>query len=60
MGMPKAVLVFIYLFEAILVWLPGVVLGWLCSWGAGVFIERWLFFAEARHAITVYYGGAAV
>lgn len=24
----------------------------------GVFIERWLFFAEARHAVTLYYGGS--
>jgi DMSO reductase anchor subunit len=23
----------------------------------GVLIERWLFFAEARHTVTVYYGG---
>jgi len=23
----------------------------------GVFLERWLFFAEARHAVNVYYGG---
>ncbi len=27
---------------------------------AGVFIERWLFFAEAKHSVTLYYGGAAV
>jgi DMSO reductase anchor subunit len=27
---------------------------------AGVFVERWLFFAEARHAVTLYYGKAAV
>lgn len=24
----------------------------------GVFVERWLFFAEARHVVTVYYRGA--
>jgi DMSO reductase anchor subunit len=23
---------------------------------AGVVIERWLFFAEARHVVTLYYG----
>jgi DMSO reductase anchor subunit len=23
----------------------------------GTFIERWLFFAEAKHAVTLYYGG---
>lgn len=24
----------------------------------GIFAERWLFFAEARHAVTLYYGGS--
>ena len=28
--------------------------------GAGIVIERWLFFAEARHAVTLYYGTPAV
>lgn len=28
--------------------------------GAGVLTERWLFFAEARHAVTLYYGAEAV
>ena len=23
---------------------------------SGIFVERWLFFAEARHAVTLYYG----
>jgi DMSO reductase anchor subunit len=22
----------------------------------GVLVERWLFFAEAKHAVTLYYG----
>jgi sulfite dehydrogenase (quinone) subunit SoeC len=26
----------------------------------GLLIERWLFFAEARHVVTLYYGSAAV
>jgi DMSO reductase anchor subunit len=26
----------------------------------GVFVQRWLFFAEAKHAVTLYYGQAAV
>lgn len=26
----------------------------------GVVVERWLFFAEAKHAVTLYYGAAAV
>ena len=25
---------------------------------AGIFIERWLFFAEAKHSVTIYYGDA--
>jgi DMSO reductase anchor subunit len=29
----------------------------IATHGAGVFIERWLFFAEARHAVMNYYGG---
>ena len=27
---------------------------------AGVLVERWLFFAEARRSVTLYYGAAAV
>jgi DMSO reductase anchor subunit len=27
---------------------------------AGIFVERWLFFAEAKHAVTLYYGRSAV
>jgi DMSO reductase anchor subunit len=32
-------------------------LAWLglASGLAGLFVERWLFFAEARHAVTAYY-----
>jgi DMSO reductase anchor subunit len=26
----------------------------------GIFVERWLFFAEAQHAVTLYYGQTAV
>ncbi len=26
----------------------------------GTLVERWLFFAEARHAVTLYYGGSSV
>jgi DMSO reductase anchor subunit len=26
----------------------------------GIFIERWLFFAEARHAVILYYGSSSV
>ena len=27
------------------------------SFAAGVLVERWLFFAEARHTVMNYYGG---
>ena len=27
---------------------------------AGVLVERWLFFAEAKHTVTLYYGAARV
>ncbi len=30
------------------------------SAAVGVLIERWLFFAEARHSVSLYYGAAAV
>jgi len=56
--------------------LPGVLLilqlllgGWLglacallaaASASAGLLVERWLFFAEARHKVMLYYGEAAV
>jgi len=30
----------------------------ICSAGVGIFIERWLFFAEAQHVVTLYYGEA--
>jgi DMSO reductase anchor subunit len=34
------------------------VLGVLCAM-AGMLAERWLFFAEARHTVTLYYGASA-
>ncbi|MFZ5608746.1 MAG: dimethyl sulfoxide reductase anchor subunit family protein [Pseudomonadota bacterium] len=30
------------------------------SSGIGIVVERWLFFAEARHVVTLYYGAARV
>lgn len=48
--------------------IPTLVTGWLAAVAAlvaaltamaGVLIERWLFFAEARHTVTLYYGGDA-
>jgi DMSO reductase anchor subunit len=44
------------------IWPLSVVLGDFASWLVvalgmlGVFVERWLFFAEARHAVVAYYG----
>ena len=26
----------------------------------GILVERWLFFAEAKHAVTLYYGTATI
>jgi sulfite dehydrogenase (quinone) subunit SoeC len=39
-------------------WLFGALAGWLVLVAGmlGVFVERWLFFAEARHAVIAYYG----
>lgn len=31
----------------------------LLSGSAGIFVERWLFFAQARHAVMLYYGAPA-
>ena len=35
--------------------LPGALLAALIAL-PGLVIERWLFFAEAKHAVTLYYG----
>lgn len=52
---------------ALLSVVPLVAVGWLAVAAAflaaalaiiGVFIERWLFFAEAKHVVTLYYGEA--
>jgi DMSO reductase anchor subunit len=49
--------------------LPLAAAGWLAAGAAvlaallsllGLLVERWLFFAEAKHAVTLYYGKAAV
>lgn len=53
----------------VLSFVPFVVSGWPAIAAAllaavlgtvGVFVERWLFFAEAQHAVTLYYGKAGV
>jgi len=44
------------------VWPLSVVAGDFAAWVVvlfgmlGVFVERWLFFAEARHAVIAFYG----
>lgn len=37
---------------------PGTVAAWIAlpSGMAGIFLERWLFFAEAKHTVMLYYG----
>ena len=40
---------------ALLVLILALPLNWL-----GAFVERWLFFAQARHTVNLYYGDAAV
>jgi len=46
---------------ALAVWTFGGSTLWLAlafvSLMAGLFVERWLFFAEAEHAVSLYYGG---
>ncbi len=46
-------------FASRLVALPASLLAAL-SMSLGVVVERWLFFAEARHTVTLYYGAEAV
>ena len=41
--------------SALAVALPGALLAALIAL-PGLVIERWLFFAEAKHAVTLYYG----
>ena len=41
---------------------PAILAALLASVSAsiGIFVERWLFFAEAKHVVTLYYGSSAV
>ena len=32
----------------------------MVAYSAGALIERWLFFAEAKHVVTLYYGARSV
>jgi DMSO reductase anchor subunit len=47
---PVAIYPLSFVFGDVAPWLV-VLLGML-----GAFVERWLFFAEARHAVIAYYG----
>lgn len=40
--------------------MPFLALVALLSAGVGIVMERWLFFAEAKHVVTLYYGESAV
>ena len=55
-GLPMALLALAFFISG----LPAIVLSLLAvpAQLAGMLIERWLFFAEATHTVTLYYGGA--
>lgn len=63
--MVSALLGFVLPFIAILLTMGGgaTELAWailaLTSCSAGILVERWLFFAEAQHVVTLYYGARA-
>jgi len=61
----RLVLAFAFVFPFLLTGLSLAMPGWPALFlvtlagfvgGFGIFMERWLFFAEARHAVTLYYG----
>ncbi|WP_419914261.1 dimethyl sulfoxide reductase anchor subunit family protein [Hoeflea sp.] len=52
-GLPIVISLAVWIFAASTVWL---ILAFLALI-AGLFVERWLFFAEAEHAVSLYYGG---
>ena len=58
----RAIAFGLILFSPIVGFLLGLAIGPAASWLAltggtlGLFVERWLFFAEARHAVIAYYG----
>lgn len=57
----RAIALCLILLAPILMLLLGRLIGWPAAWLGlalgllGIFIERWLFFAEARHAVMAYY-----
>jgi hypothetical protein len=32
---------------------------WITSWALGLIVERWLFFAEAKHTVPLCHGAEA-
>ncbi|MEX3007338.1 dimethyl sulfoxide reductase anchor subunit family protein [Hoeflea sp. TYP-13] len=52
-GLPLLIALGVWVFAASTLWL---VLAFVALM-AGLFVERWLFFAEAEHAVSLYYGG---
>jgi DMSO reductase anchor subunit len=57
-GVPLLLTLLLFLFSP----LAGIAAAFLAAISAmaGVFVERWLFFAQARHAVTLYYGTSEV
>lgn len=52
-ALPLVIALAVWVFALSSVWLIIAFAGLL----AGLFVERWLFFAEAQHAVSLYYGG---
>ena len=57
-GLPLVLTLLLFLLSP----LAGIAVAFLAAISAmaGVFVERWLFFAQARHAVTLYYGTSEV
>ena len=52
-GLPLIIALAVWIFAGSTLWLLPAFLSMM----AGLFVERWLFFAEAEHAVSLYYGG---
>jgi DMSO reductase anchor subunit len=58
----RAIALVLILFAPLLTFAPAFAIGYASTWVGlvlgmlGIFVERWLFFAEARHAVIAYYG----
>ena len=51
--LPLVITLAVWFFAASTIWLIPAFVALM----AGLFVERWLFFAEAEHAVSLYYGG---